>query len=606
MTKRFTALLVVLLIISLSLATCSPRTQTPPRSQSLAQPTLHPAAEFIMGPQVPIGTIWYDQTSVTRGKYHGEQLPTVPPTDAAQLDAYAMKQYYDLPMGLYINYKRTGDPYFLTLARKAADSWWQHPAWIKSGAQRDFDSGKGPSPRHAGIGGLLIRATDGRPEMFDWITAYTRHQFNNWVGARLNNAQLYYGAREGAFMLDYAVWLSLAHPDAAVRAEFLSKAETAAVSYFGRLQYPDGSWRWDDFDYTESDGGTLKGIMQPFMVGLLLTALANVHEASSNSTVKANIVKQITTACRHLYSGGPYLTQLVPSLNVRLRGFAYFYHGGTTTVPNKYATGDYPLTWNTTQAGDVQNARQAIALIVAAFGYAYKFTGDAFFKTAGDELWDAAYGETDKIRNYMLGDAKSYNQNLRTASRYLALRGGGVMPTPSPTPIPSPTVTPTPAPVPSPIAPPSAGKPVVTITTPVNGVGITGVAVVAVTATDTTGISVTYLVVDGSVVASDGTAPYSFNLDTTKLSNGVHSIFVRAWNGVGNAGDSSVVTVTVANGVVPIPTPTPTPTPVPTATPTPTPVATPTPTPVPSPTPAPQQCVKYNRKGMCQKWAPVF
>ena len=35
--------------------------------------------------------------------------------------------------------------------------------------------------RHAGIGGLILRALDGRPEMWDWINAYTRYHFDLWL-----------------------------------------------------------------------------------------------------------------------------------------------------------------------------------------------------------------------------------------------------------------------------------------------------------------------------------------------------------------------------------------------------------------------------------------
>ncbi len=91
-----------------------------------------------------------------------------------------------------------------------------------------------------------------------------------------------------------------------LRAQYLADIEAVSTNYYGRLQQADGSWRWDDVDFVDSDGGTLKGIMQPFMVGLLLNALIDVHRLSTNTTVKTNIQNQITKACRHLYQDGPY------------------------------------------------------------------------------------------------------------------------------------------------------------------------------------------------------------------------------------------------------------------------------------------------------------
>lgn len=437
---------------------------------------LNPHAQYVLGPLTPIGATWYDQTEVSRGKVHGGQCPATLPAD---VDAFTMLNYYDLPQVQYVNYQRTNEAAFLDLARKCADVWWKYPD-IGEGLIRKWPDSASPAPRHAGVGGLILRAMDGRPEMWDWINAYTRFNFDHWLKKRTNDPSLFYGLREGAFVLDYATWLARTLPDsfplqaggtatngAQLRAAYLADIENVVVNYFGRLQQADGSWRWDDPDFTDSDGGQLKGVMQPFMVGLLLTALVDVHQLTTNATVKANVANQITKACRHLYLGGPYSTQRIASLNVNLRGFHYFYHGGTTVNPTRYATGSYPANYNTTDRSDVQNARQAIALIVDAFGYAFKITGDLFFKTAGDELWDAAYGSTDGIRNYMAGDAKSYNQNVRRAGTYLGWMAGQAQPSPtatpslSPSPSPTatialPTVTPTPTVAPTATPRPSA------------------------------------------------------------------------------------------------------------------------------------------------------
>ena len=102
-----------------------------------------------------------------------------------------------------------------------------------------------PPPRHAGIGGLILRALDGRPEMWDWINAYTRYHFDLWLKRRINDSQLYYGVREGAFALHYAAWLAKTLPDsfplqaggtatngAALRAQYLADIEAISVQLF--------------------------------------------------------------------------------------------------------------------------------------------------------------------------------------------------------------------------------------------------------------------------------------------------------------------------------------------------------------------------------------
>src|SRR5689334_8646873 len=204
-------------------------------------------ADFIMGPQAPIGNSWFDVKEIERAKVHGAACPATPPplSDWQALDAFVMLQYYDLPLNEYIAYRRTGDPVFLAYAQKCADAWWQHPSWIKQGTQRDFDNGATPPPRHGGIGGLILRAMDGRPEMWDWINQYTKFHLGLWLKQRINDPQLYYGVREGAFALHHAIWLAKVLPDsfplqaggmetngAAIRAQYLADAEAITTQYF--------------------------------------------------------------------------------------------------------------------------------------------------------------------------------------------------------------------------------------------------------------------------------------------------------------------------------------------------------------------------------------
>lgn len=403
--------------------------------------------DFLVGPQVPIGTAWFDRTFVTKARLHGEAFPATSPTatDPA-LDDFINRNYYDLGLALYIAHRRTGDVGFQTLARKVADAWWQSPH-IKEGTVRTFDTFT-YTPRNSSLGGLILRALDGRAELWDWINAYTRAQFDAWLKIRINNLQLHNGVRDGAFMLQYAAWLAKVLPEsfplqaggtatngAALRAQYVADIEAITVNYFYRLQFMDGSWRWDDYD---ASGGPYIGIMQPFMVGLLLCALCDAHQVVTSPVAKTTIESMILTGCRHLYSGGPYSRQVVPHFNVNLRGLHYLYHGGTATDPSKYEKGDFPF--DTTVNWHVPSARQAISTILPAFGYAYKISGDDFFKAAGDEMFDAAYNGTDGVRAMMDDTAKNFNQHARRVASYLVWAGQpGSQPAPLPTPDPLPT-----------------------------------------------------------------------------------------------------------------------------------------------------------------------
>lgn len=55
------------------------------------------------------------------------------------------------------------------------------------------------------------------------------------------------------------------------------------------------------------------------------------------------------------------------------------------------------------------------------------------------------------------------------------------------------------------------------------------------------------LYVDGTLLASDTTAPYGFGWDTTRALNGGHTLRAVAYDAAGNAGASANVTVNVSN-----------------------------------------------------------
>ncbi|MDQ3687132.1 MAG: hypothetical protein M3430_16275, partial [Acidobacteriota bacterium] len=178
-----------------------------------------PEVEFICGPQLRSGSgqnpwPFFDQNAIAKGHEHGQVFPAAPPTTDNGGD-YSNRNYYDQALAQYINYYRTGDVRFRDYARKIADSWFAQP-----NVSGTADSSNSLGPRTIALGGLILRAMDGRPEMWPWITEYTREMFNNWVGRRVTYDGLYYGVRDGGYMLLYAAWLARVHPDAQVRANF--------------------------------------------------------------------------------------------------------------------------------------------------------------------------------------------------------------------------------------------------------------------------------------------------------------------------------------------------------------------------------------------------
>jgi O-glycosyl hydrolase len=98
----------------------------------------------------------------------------------------------------------------------------------------------------------------------------------------------------------------------------------------------------------------------------------------------------------------------------------------------------------------------------------------------------------------------------------------------------------------------AVAPPVVSITAPANGATVSGTATVTATATSSIGVASVQFQLDGTNVGSPVTAaPYSYSWDTTKSSNGSHTLKAIAKDTVGNSTTSAGDTVTVSNAVAP-------------------------------------------------------
>ena len=317
-----------------------------------------------------------------------------------EFNEYLNVNYYDQAMVQYINYYRTGDARFLTYARKIADSWWQMP--LIGEGKTDVDNSL--APRHASLSGLMLRALDGRPEMWPWIVNYTRAKFDLWVGQRVKYPALYYGAREGGYMLLYAADLAMVHPQKEVRAEFERKALDAAVNWYARVQFPDGSWRWGD-DAWQGDA------MQPFHVGILLEGMIAVHRVTNDERVKASILKGTGALYKVSYNERGW----------RAMYYQVFgsYKDGTSCDKGCGAAGS---SFPPSDVNQIAEARQLNATCIHTFGYAYFLTGDEKFRNWGDEIFDATFGKKDRYRGLAFSRAKEYDESYRSAGKYLAWR----------------------------------------------------------------------------------------------------------------------------------------------------------------------------------------
>jgi peptidoglycan/xylan/chitin deacetylase (PgdA/CDA1 family) len=100
----------------------------------------------------------------------------------------------------------------------------------------------------------------------------------------------------------------------------------------------------------------------------------------------------------------------------------------------------------------------------------------------------------------------------------------------------------------------SNAGPAVAITSPAGGATVNGTVTLSANAS---GMTVDHIdfAVDGTVVATDSSAPYSATWDSTTVANGSHALVARAFDPSGTEVDSTPVTVTVSNAAPPDTTP---------------------------------------------------
>lgn len=91
--------------------------------------------------------------------------------------------------------------------------------------------------------------------------------------------------------------------------------------------------------------------------------------------------------------------------------------------------------------------------------------------------------------------------------------------------------------------------PTVTITSPTDGATVSGPVTIQATAADDVGVASVEFLVDGKLMATDTTAPFAAEWNTSVESNGSHTLLARAHDAAGNTGTSTSISVTVTGGV---------------------------------------------------------
>ena len=94
---------------------------------------------------------------------------------------------------------------------------------------------------------------------------------------------------------------------------------------------------------------------------------------------------------------------------------------------------------------------------------------------------------------------------------------------------------------------PDAQPPIVAITSPGNGITVSGSVSVTANASDNVGVSKVEFYIDNTPKSTITASPYTYSWDTTGYSSDSHTLSAIAYDAAGNTGTSTSVTVTVNN-----------------------------------------------------------
>lgn len=89
--------------------------------------------------------------------------------------------------------------------------------------------------------------------------------------------------------------------------------------------------------------------------------------------------------------------------------------------------------------------------------------------------------------------------------------------------------------------------PQTSITAPATGATVSGTVTVTASAGDAVGVTRIELYVDGALLATGATSPFSASWSAAAASNGAHTLSSKAYDAAGNVGASAAVSVTVGN-----------------------------------------------------------
>lgn len=318
--------------------------------------------------------------------------------------------YYDNALACYVSHYKTGLTALGTYADSIAGYWW---LYLDRGSSTGFSA-----PRiYTGGEGLAIAAERGVVssaelyaglELYNWNGGGSSDGFKNWVidhNSDALNDNLYYGIREGGYVLRQAVLLAKLHPTSGTRSAWVTRLNDNLTKYFRwhqcfttntggvtRCKGPDGAYRWQDTVWSDEYAE------QPWHVGIMQQGNIRYHRWTANSTSNSILRDwvdhlQYGTQPSGVGSGKFYQDDVASSYSgVNCRRHYYWQLQGTADASSMAANAGGGCAGG---FDSMAGARDINNEIVSSYGYAYRLTGTAAYKTRGDDMFGATWGGDD-------------------------------------------------------------------------------------------------------------------------------------------------------------------------------------------------------------------
>jgi|GEM_PF-5605943 len=289
--------------------------------------------------------------------------------------------YYDAVLAYYRLYHRTGRDRYREMARTLADRWWKYPLDEGRACENGYWC---VAPRVMSLLGLMLRANDGRPELWPPILDLANRNYQQWVASgyqdTTNNV---FDIREAGYAYWWQVAIASLHPDQVVREQALQSAEVGFRRFWKPKQLPDGSWRMDIGYACPTCGYEGQGTL-PWQLAFPLQGIMALHRLNGDPEVLTSIQK-----------AGDFIRRF--GIDGQCRGMYYdvFYTkcpGGNCGQCPFGTCGKYDCEKNGAYNGN--DSRTLSNATHSLFGYLYAATGDQAYRLTGDDLFSANLGGT--------------------------------------------------------------------------------------------------------------------------------------------------------------------------------------------------------------------